>query len=283
LSFQCRQYVKNKLAKIWSINGRLLGSLKRDIEGENNIAFLPNGKFITCTGNKQLVQFYAGKDNSSQDLTGNLIELWNNDGKLIKKLDGHIDGIKAITVSPDSKFLASTSSDNLIMLWSVNDNIVRTLKGHTEKINSVSFSPDSKIIASVSTGERRFFIEEWGGQSEIKLWQTNGELIDTIYDYGINNEIKIKFDLKNNMIAYVNNGKVINLRGLNNKSNILIKGHEERIKDIDFIPGTNLIISAGNDNTIKIWNLKGEQLKSFRASNNEELGTKSRHNIAVLR
>jgi WD40 repeat protein len=269
---------KNKLAKIWSINGTLLGFLKRDIEGKNNIAFLPNGKFITCTGNKQLVQFHEGKDNSSQDLIGNLIELWSNDGKLIKRLDGHIDGIKAITVSPDSKFLASTSSDNLIMLWNVNDNIVRTLKGHTEQIDSISFSPDSKIIASVSTGERPFFIEESGGQSEIKLWQTNGELIDTIYDYGINNEIKIKFELKNNMIAYVNNDKVINLRGLNNKSNILIKGHEERIKNIDFIPGTNLIISAGNDNIIKIWNLKGEQLKSFRASNNEELGTKSFHN-----
>ncbi|MDZ8070929.1 MAG: hypothetical protein RMY64_35825, partial [Nostoc sp. DedQUE08] len=87
-------------------------------------------------------------------------KLWNlNTGKVITTLTGHSNWVNSVVFSPDSKTLASASSDNTIKLWNLNTGkVITTLTGHSAVVISIAFSPDGKTLASASA------------DSTIKLW-----------------------------------------------------------------------------------------------------------------
>ncbi|KJR43702.1 serine/threonine protein kinase [Candidatus Magnetoovum chiemensis] len=78
-------------------------------------------------------EFYEGK-----------IHVWDlTTGKEIKTLKGHNGNINDLNVSPDGKFLISSSSDQTVRLWQLNTGLcLRTFSWHSGNINSVSFSKD---------------------------------------------------------------------------------------------------------------------------------------------
>ncbi len=69
----------------------------------------------------------------------------------IVTLEGHSDSVNSVTFSPDSKQLASGSSDTTIKLWSLeNLSELATRKGSNRGITSVSFSANGRYLASGS-------------------------------------------------------------------------------------------------------------------------------------
>jgi len=64
---------------------------------------------------------------------------------------GHTDGVNAIALSPDGRFLVSASDDTTLKLWEISSaNVLRTLYGHDKPVLCLAVSPDSKLIASGS-------------------------------------------------------------------------------------------------------------------------------------
>lgn len=146
-------------------------------------AFSPNGK-ILATGDGPTLDTTTGmsitgiynprtgeytdlskgqKDqNKSQKKTS--ISLWNVESGLLQRmLTGHKDAVNSIAFSPDSKTVASASTDFTVKLWDVQTGELKlTLPLHSDMVYSVAFSPDGKMVASAG---RELTVRVWDSQT----------------------------------------------------------------------------------------------------------------------
>jgi WD40 repeat protein len=73
-------------------------------------------------------------------------------GQQIQQLEAYDQCIGAISFSPDSKQLASASSDGTVRLWdSITGKQIGRYNGHSSPVRSVAFSPDGRHLASGSS------------------------------------------------------------------------------------------------------------------------------------
>ncbi|VUC36749.1 unnamed protein product [Clonostachys rosea] len=101
----------------------------------------------------------------------------------LQTLDGHSDTITAISLSKDSKLLASASKDHTIKLWKLPAGThMATLKGHAEPIRSVTFADDSKTIVAASY------------KGIVKYWNLQGVCIRTTIARGLGVRTAAAFD-----------------------------------------------------------------------------------------
>lgn len=81
---------------------------------------------------------------------GPILVLDPYDLQTLRVLRGHTKGVKALTLSPDQRTLASGGLDGRVMLWTVPEGLrIRTLEKHTDVVRAVAFSPDGRFLASV--------------------------------------------------------------------------------------------------------------------------------------
>jgi WD40 repeat protein len=112
-------------------------------------------------------RYFASAENSStytdeikQGVYPWLVRVWDAaSGKVLFSGEKHTNFVRTVSLSPDSKYLASGSVDKTIRIWRLEtgENVF-TYRGHTNEINTLSWSPDSKRIASSSLWENRIHI-----------------------------------------------------------------------------------------------------------------------------
>ncbi len=70
---------------------------------------------------------------------------------LVRRLGGHSFWVNSVSWSPDSKLLASGSSDATVRIWDVSTgNTVTRLTSFNGGVNTVAWSPDGKFLATAS-------------------------------------------------------------------------------------------------------------------------------------
>ncbi|MCI0714251.1 MAG: protein kinase [Chloroflexi bacterium] len=82
----------------------------------------------------------------------NFVTVWDAaTGDKIDEWHGHEDSIRAISASPDGKWIATGSNDQTAILWdATTGNVIHTLP-HDSYVAAVAFSPDSQFLLTSGT------------------------------------------------------------------------------------------------------------------------------------
>ena len=131
----------DKTVKIWNVaDGKEVGLIKDHKRDVTSVAFTDDGKIIT----------------GSLDET---VKVSGADGKEIRSLKAP-EGIWAVAVSPDGKYLAASGWNDTVKVWSLADGKELFYRnGHERTVTGVVFSPDSSKLVSV------------GIDSVIQVWE----------------------------------------------------------------------------------------------------------------
>jgi len=210
----------DKTVKLWDAKtGKLINTLIGHKDGINSIAFIPTS--FNSPDQEEGYILVSG----SEDQT---IKVWqiSDQVKLIKTLKGHTDSIKAITVSPDGKLIASAGYDNTIKIWTTAGELLQTIEAHNLAITSIAFTPTPLNLSSKEKSDYTLATGSW--DNTIKLW--------SISDAG-------------------NNSKLWHI----------LTGHQDGITTISFNSDGTLLASGSGDRNIKLWNTQtGELIKNLR-------------------
>ena len=261
------------------------------------IAFAPDGKrFITGGWNGSArvwgvedgttidlpheglyVQSVAFSPIANQVVTGcddkkAYLRIWDLDTKQpIRTLQGHTDAITSITYSRDGKRLLTTSFDNTARIWDVaTGKELQVLEGHSWWVWDAAFSPDESQVVTVSqdgtaivwtladksksppfTGHR--------GPVYSVAFSPNGEQIVT---GGYDKRVLLwkPADLKPFEFD-----KLLANEEVPPPKFEALDAHTAAVRSVQFSPDGTLLLSAGHDNTVKIWSVEAAApLKTLR-------------------
>jgi WD40 repeat protein len=100
------------------------------------------------------------------------VKVWElESGRLLRSLEGHTDGVWAVAVSPDGRFIVSGSSDHTVKVWELESGrLLRSLEGHTGWVWAVAVSPDGRFIVSGSEDRTIRAWEPESRESRVLFW-----------------------------------------------------------------------------------------------------------------
>ncbi|KAF5578390.1 wd40 repeat protein [Fusarium pseudoanthophilum] len=168
----------------------------------------------------------------------------------------HIDPIWAISLSPDTKLLASGSYDGTIKIWNMGTyEVQKMLRGHNGVVRSIAFSPDGKLLISGSYDRT------------VKIWDvTTGDFKQTFDegDGGDDGMVRsVTFSPDGKLVASGTGHSIRVQDATTGKLGQLIGNHDDRVRSVAFSPDGQLAASGSLDESVKIWDVATGTLKQI--------------------
>lgn len=207
-------------------------------------------------------------DGMLASVSGSMILFWNLDTQELDSVfEGHTDIILSISLSADSKTLASGSLDKTVCLWDLETKeLICTLAKRKDPIYSVALSPDNKLLAS--GGENKYKTAE-GQKTTIYLWSLDSkELIRTFigHDLRVNS---LAFSPDGKTLASGSNDNTVRLWDVNSgKQLYVLKEHPGTVQMVAFTPDGRSLISSGSGG-INFWKVQTGELQQRIAEQSE--------------
>jgi WD40 repeat protein len=133
------------------------------------VALSPDGSLAASAGGRNLE---AGKPAEEADFS---IHLWDTKtGKLVRRLSGHTNTVRALAFLPDGKRLLSASWDRTLRCWDAQTAEFFRLVGHQGPLTSVAVSPDG-----------RFAISGASGDPNARLWDLEQSTEKAVFNCGV--------------------------------------------------------------------------------------------------
>ena len=189
------------------------------------------------------------------------------------QLLGHVNGVLAVTYSPNGKVLASGGADRTIKLWdAATGQKLATLEGHTLSVRALAFSPDGKRLAS-GAGRNQ--------QGEVKLWdvdsgQTRADCKGHVGPVGY-----VAFSRDGDTVASGSDDKTIKLWDVSSgQERATLRGHQGEITGLSFSPDGKSLASSSRvvkkpgeiKGEIRLWDpVSAQQSFALQGSDTEAL------------
>ena len=181
---------------------------------------------------------------------------------------GHADSVHSAEFSPDGRWIATLSGDGSVRIWETEGCAlhVTILSGESRLCPNASFSPDSRRIVS-GKGERE---ELWDLQS--------GKCIRSLEGLGVLDWGSVRYSPDGTRIVTSGNGDEVarifdaetgllrtTLRKSPGTSASFGNSSYAPVKSADFSPDGNLVVTAGYDDTARVWEADtGKQIAELR-------------------
>lgn len=109
----------------------------------------PDGK-LAATGHQNVAEYldYDTPGGASPDKRSSVIRVWNlRNGRLLRMLRGHTLGLRALSITPDGKLLASASVDKTARIWNLRNGRQKKLLKVGAPVWTIAITTDgSRVI-----------------------------------------------------------------------------------------------------------------------------------------
>jgi WD40 repeat protein len=215
------------------------------------------------------------------------------DALLFRTLQRHIDSVKAVSITHDSRPVVSGSYDKTQDVRNLPaDETETTFRGHADSVNALAVTPDGRLVVSgsadntlglwnMTTGEIETTLEGHADQVNAVAVTPDGRYVVSgsrdrtlrVWDLATG-KTKTTFNGHTdrvNAVAVTPDGRHVvsgsddkTLRlwdAATGKAKRVFKGHTSRVNTTAVLSDGRLVVSGSDDNTIRVWDLAAGKIK----------------------
>ncbi|XP_062592420.1 notchless protein homolog 1-like, partial [Saccostrea cucullata] len=163
-------------------------------------------------------------------------------------IPGHAEAVISVSFSPDGRYLASGSGDTTVRFWDVQTETPHhTCKGHKHWVLCIAWSPDGKKLASGCKNSQICVWDPDSGHQKGKTLTGHKQWITWLSWKPFHLDPECRF-----LASSSKDGTIKIWDTLLSQCHITLSGHLQSVTCIKW-GGTDLIYSASQDRTIKVW------------------------------
>lgn len=171
------------------------------------------------------------------------VRVWNlRDGRLLWRLEGHADWVRAIDYAPHGRWLASAGNDRQVLLWDATRGTALGVLATAEAaLAAIRFTHDGKFLAAAGFADRVYLVDTASRQRLAQLPAPGDDM----------RAVAIAPD--DTLLAVGGRSGVVRLLALPGGEQVRdLAVHRQRIRSLEFSPDGSYLASSGEDRTIHI-------------------------------
>ena len=170
--------------------------------------------------------------------------------KQLSSLVGAVGTAREVSFSPNGRHLACGSEDNTLRIWNAETFTLEKEFKLSGPVMATRFSPEGKFIV----GAGGIFERKWRSGEAVVFDLEEGATVATFYPETLATGLTF---LSEDQFATAHSDGVITVWDIPRKLKVdQISAHSDLIRHLEATPGTDRLVSGGEDNTIRIWNLE---------------------------